>query len=59
MNQRRPPAKQYTPPALVYYGKVESITGGFSCSGISTKSWDGVEDDVSTYGFLGTPQCKD
>ena len=59
MAKRRRQTKHYVPPTLIFYGQLKSITGGFACTGISTKSWDGVEDDVSTYGFLGTPQCKD
>ena len=51
--------REYAPPVLFYYGKIESVTGGLPFSILSLKEWDGVEDDVTPYGFLGTPMCKD
>ena len=49
--------KEYIVPRTVYFGRVESITEGLICSATAYKQYDASEDDVTPYGFLGSPFC--
>ena len=51
--------KQYTPPEVIRYGTVASITEGIVCTGLGSKEYNGAVDDVAAYGFWGTPMCTD
>ena len=51
--------KQYTPPEVICFGTVASITEGIVCTGLGTKEYAGAADDVTTFGFWGTPVCND
>ena len=51
--------RAYLAPELTQYGRLEAITGAWPCTGYASKQHDGVEDDVTPYGYLGTPLCYD
>ena len=47
----------YSTPELTQYGKLEALTSGIVCTGMGHKQYDGVTDDVTSYGYWGTPMC--
>jgi hypothetical protein len=51
--------RTYSSPELTQYGRLESITGAWPCTGFAHKEYNGAEDDVTPYGYLGTPMCID
>ncbi len=51
--------RTYSAPELTQYGRLESITGNISCTGLGHKEYNGDSDDATYLGYWGSPMCTD